>query len=113
MPTSAASSSSFGVTTIATTAPTTATFSEALDELEHARLPKMFFAPVSGLSFFGSGLIALHDGFHLTCATLAMTPATRHGAGDRADGQRDDDAELAEQRAEAVHARRRSASRSS
>jgi hypothetical protein len=75
MPTSAASSSRLGTSAIATTAPTTATFAKLLTVSNSARLPKRFFAPVIGLSFFGSGLIASADGFHRTCATLVTTPA--------------------------------------
>ena len=80
MPTSAASSSSCGATAMATIAPTTATFAMLLTVSNDRALAEDVLRAGDRVELLGSGLIAWADGFHLTWATLAATPATRQAA---------------------------------
>ena len=80
VPTSAASSSSFGRSVSSAMAPTATILTIDLPLSNSAWVPKICFAPWSGLSFFGSGLSASGEGLKPTWPTLISTPATRHTA---------------------------------
>src|SRR5919112_357314 len=79
-PTRAASSSSFGSTARAVTAPTALTLMMFLAPSNSALGPKMFLAPETGFRRLGSGLRACTRGLPPTWSTLMRTPVIRQTA---------------------------------
>src|SRR4051794_28356584 len=80
MPTSADSSCSFGSTANAVIRPTITTLVMFLAPSKRRLGPNRFLAPVSGLSFFGSGLTPAAFSRGRTWMTFASTPAPMHAA---------------------------------
>jgi hypothetical protein len=69
-----------GKTASVAIAPTTPTFARFLPVSNTARTPNRFLAPVSGLSFLMSGLIAPGVGRMPVWTTLMTTPVSAHTA---------------------------------